>query len=46
MNLSRRIMVMRQGTVAGELPRSEFSQPALLRLMAGLDRTEPRQTDI
>jgi ABC-type sugar transport system ATPase subunit len=37
MNLSRRILVMRQGRMAGELPRSEFSQPALLRLMAGFE---------
>jgi ABC-type sugar transport system ATPase subunit len=37
MNLSRRIIVMRQGRMAGELARSDFSQPALMRLMAGLD---------
>jgi ABC-type sugar transport system ATPase subunit len=37
MNLSRRILVMRQGTLAGELQRTEFSQPALLRLMAGIE---------
>jgi ABC-type sugar transport system ATPase subunit len=37
MNLSRRIIVMRQGAIAGELPRAEFSQPALLRLMAGIE---------
>ena len=37
MNLSRRIIVMRQGQIAGELPRSEFSQPALMRLMAGIE---------
>jgi ABC-type sugar transport system ATPase subunit len=37
MNLSRRILVMRQGRMAGELSRSEFSQPALLRLMAGFE---------
>ena len=36
MHLSRRIMVLRQGAVAGELPRSEFSQPNLMRLMAGV----------
>jgi ABC-type sugar transport system ATPase subunit len=38
MNLSRRILVMRQGRLAGELPRAEFSQPALLRLMAGFEK--------
>jgi len=37
MNLSRRILVMRQGIIAGELPRTEFSQPALMRLMAGVE---------
>jgi ABC-type sugar transport system ATPase subunit len=36
MNLSRRIMVLREGKVAGELGRPDFSQPALMRLMAGL----------
>ncbi len=35
MNLSRRILVMRQGKMAGTLAREEFSQPALMRLMAG-----------
>ncbi|MGZ4963323.1 MAG: sugar ABC transporter ATP-binding protein [Limisphaerales bacterium] len=35
MNLSRRILVMRQGKVAGEVARADFSQPALMRLMAG-----------
>jgi ABC-type sugar transport system ATPase subunit len=37
MNLSRRILVMRQGRIAGELARGEFSQPALMRLMAGVE---------
>ena len=37
MNLSRRILVMRQGKVAGELARSDFSQPSLMRLMAGVE---------
>lgn len=36
MNLSRRILVMRQGSIAGELPRAECSQANLLRLMAGV----------
>ncbi len=36
MNLSRRILVMRQGSLAGELPHESFSQPALMRLMAGI----------
>ena len=37
MNLSRRILVMRQGRVVGELARADFSQPALMRLMAGVE---------
>ena len=37
MNLSRRILVMRQGRIAGEVPRADFSQPHLLRLMAGIE---------
>lgn len=36
MGLSRRILVMRQGSITGELDRSQFSQPALMRLMAGI----------
>jgi ABC-type sugar transport system ATPase subunit len=36
MNLSRRIIVLREGRVAGELARAQFSQPALMRLMAGV----------
>ncbi|HEX7858892.1 MAG TPA: sugar ABC transporter ATP-binding protein [Verrucomicrobiae bacterium] len=38
MNLSRRIIVLREGVQMGELKRDEFSQPALMRLMAGLGR--------
>jgi len=37
MNLSRSILVMRAGHVAGVLPRAEANQPALMRLMAGVD---------
>src|SRR5436853_1225722 len=37
MNLSRRILVMRQGRMAGELAREEFSQISLIRLMAGVE---------
>ena len=39
-NVSRRILVMRNGQIAGELSRSEFSQPNLMRLMAGVDSKE------
>ena len=35
-SLSRRILVLREGRVVGELPRSEFSQASLMRLMAGV----------
>jgi ABC-type sugar transport system ATPase subunit len=37
MNLSRRVLVMCQGRMAGELPRAELTQPALMRLMAGVE---------
>jgi ABC-type sugar transport system ATPase subunit len=37
MNLSRRILVMREGVVAGELARENVSQPNLMRLMAGVE---------
>ncbi len=37
MNLSRRIIVMREGQIVGELSREEFSQPNLMRLMAGVE---------
>jgi ABC-type sugar transport system ATPase subunit len=35
MNLSRRILVLREGEIAGKLSRADFSQPNLMRLMAG-----------
>src|SRR5579859_5950341 len=37
MNLSRRILVMRQGIAAGELARADLSQTNLMRLMAGVE---------
>jgi len=36
MALSRRILVMREGAVLGELQREQFAQETLMRLMAGL----------
>ena len=36
MALSRRILVLREGRMAGELSRPEFSQAAILRRMAGV----------
>jgi ribose transport system ATP-binding protein len=35
LHLSTRIIVLREGRVAGELPRAEATQAALMRLMAG-----------
>jgi ribose transport system ATP-binding protein len=37
MNVSRRILVMRGGEIVGELERKDFSQPNLMRLMAGIE---------
>jgi ribose transport system ATP-binding protein len=37
MNLSRRILIMREGEIAGGLERRDFSQPNLMRLMAGVE---------
>ncbi len=34
--LCGRILVMREGKLAGELPRAQFSEAALMRLMAGV----------
>ena len=35
--MSNRILVMRGGLIAGEVQREDFSQPHLLRLMAGIE---------
>jgi ABC-type sugar transport system ATPase subunit len=40
MNLCRRILVLREGEMTGELERPDFSQPTLMRLMAGIERKE------
>ena len=37
MNLSRRIIVMREGEIMGERARADFSQSNLMRLMAGVE---------
>jgi ABC-type sugar transport system ATPase subunit len=37
MNLSRRILVMREGKLMGELEHADFSQANLMRLMAGVE---------
>ncbi|MBM3840137.1 MAG: sugar ABC transporter ATP-binding protein [Verrucomicrobia bacterium] len=37
MNLCRRILVLKEGRIMGELNRDEFSQSRLLRLMAGVE---------
>jgi ABC-type sugar transport system ATPase subunit len=36
MNLSRRIIVLREGVQMGEIQRQQFSQSVLMRLMAGV----------
>jgi len=36
-NLSTRILVLREGRIVGEVPRSEATQERLLHLMAGTD---------
>jgi ABC-type sugar transport system ATPase subunit len=36
LNLSTRILVMRQGEIVGELPRAQATQDNLMRLMAGI----------
>ncbi|MCD6303387.1 MAG: sugar ABC transporter ATP-binding protein, partial [Planctomycetes bacterium] len=43
LNLSTRILVMREGRIVGELPRAEATQERLMRLMAAVDadRTAP-----
>lgn len=38
-NLSTRILVLRDGRIVGELPREEATQDGLMRLMAGLSDT-------
>jgi ABC-type sugar transport system ATPase subunit len=45
MNLSRRLMVLREGRVSGELARAEFTQPAILKLMAGVDASIAGRAD-
>ena len=37
MNLSTRVLVMRDGRLVGELPREQISQESVLRLMAGVE---------
>lgn len=44
LNLSTRILVMREGRIAGELSRAASSQEDLLRLMSGLKRNIPPPT--
>ena len=41
MSMSRRIIVLREGKMMGELPRADFSQPNLMRLMAGVEAKAP-----
>ena len=41
MSLSRRVIVLRQGEIMGELPRKDLSQANLMRLMAGVESLSP-----
>ena len=45
LNLSTRIVVLRNGRIAGELPRGAATQEGLLRLMAGLETTAIAMSD-
>jgi ABC-type sugar transport system ATPase subunit len=36
LNLSTRILVMREGRLVGEVPREQANQETLMRLMAGI----------
>jgi ABC-type sugar transport system ATPase subunit len=36
LHLSTRVLVFRQGRIAGELPRAQATQEALMKLMAGV----------
>ncbi|MBI4661707.1 MAG: sugar ABC transporter ATP-binding protein [Verrucomicrobia bacterium] len=38
MNVCRRLIVMREGRITGELDRDAFSQAEIMRLMAGVER--------
>lgn len=40
LNLSTRILVLRNGRISGEVPRERADQDLLLRMMTGLDQTE------
>ena len=46
LHLSSRIIVLRQGRLAGEVPRARASQDALMRIMAGVgdEGARPRET--
>jgi ribose transport system ATP-binding protein len=37
LTLSRRILVMREGSLVGDVERANFSEPNLMRLMAGVE---------
>jgi len=40
LNLSTRILVMREGRIVGEVPRDQANQETLMRLMAGIEGKE------
>ncbi len=46
LNLSTRIIVLREGRRQGELPRTQANQEALMRLMAGVGAESIREKSI
>jgi ABC-type sugar transport system ATPase subunit len=44
LNLSTRVLVMREGRLVGQLDRSQLNQERVLRLMAGVGDTQPAHT--
>ena len=42
-NLSTRILVLRAGKIVGEVAREQATQDVLMRMMAGIEESAPRQ---
>ncbi len=45
-NLSTRILVLRAGKIVGEVPREQATQDILMRMMAGIEKSQPQQDRI
>jgi ABC-type sugar transport system ATPase subunit len=45
LGMSDRILVMREGRIAGELDRADATQEAIMSLATGLDRVRAAATD-